>query len=72
MVGIIFSPLSDKYGRKPLLLLAIILAVVAIISTFLIKTFWAYYMCIIFIGISATFNSNAGYVYLVEITAKRY
>lgn len=72
IVGILFSPLSDKYGRRPLLLVNIWITLLGYSCFLFFANYYIYFIGILLVSAGASLNSSVTYVYLVEITAKRY
>jgi MFS family permease len=75
--GILFSmvtiiPLSDKLGRRPLLITNCILGLVAQGGFLLYSNLYYYYLLMFLMGVSAALNPCVGYVYIMEIVPKQY
>lgn len=75
MLGIVVSmifiiPFSDKYGRRPLLILNAVLGTLAQGGFLLTKDLTSYYILMFIMGLAASLNPCVGYVYLMEIVEK--
>lgn len=74
--GILFAmifiiPLSDKYGRKPLMILNAFISTIAQLGFFLYYNLCFYYVLMFLMGIGAALNPCVGYVYVMELVPKK-
>eukprot|EP00347_Sterkiella_histriomuscorum_P011630 403371714 len=75
--GILFSmifviPMSDRYGRKPMLVLNAILGTLAQGAFLFFNSLSSFYILMFMMGISAALNPCVGYPYIMEIIEKRH
>jgi sugar porter (SP) family MFS transporter len=72
LVGALASgTLSDRYGRKPLLLLAAVVFVVSSIGIALVDSFTAFWLWRVFGGVGIGLASNISPLYIAEIAPAR-
>ena len=74
--GILFSmifviPLSDKYGRRPMLITNAVLGTLAQVGFFFYSNLYYYYFLMFMMGVAAALNPCVGYVYIMEIAEKK-
>ena len=73
LFGMIFViPLSDKYGRKPMLVVNAVLGTIVQAAFFLFNSLYSYYALMFLMGVVASLNPCVGYVYLMEIVPRKY
>ena len=75
--GILFSmffiiPLSDKYGRKPMLILNAALGTVVQGAFLLYYDLYFFYFLMFLMGVAAALNPCVGYVYILEVVSKQH
>ncbi len=64
---IFIIPLSDKFGRKPLLILNAVLGTITQAGFFFFNTLFAFYALMFLMGVAAALNPCVGYVYVMEV-----
>jgi MFS family permease len=57
MIGVLVAPLSDKYGRKPVIFADIVFGIVGFIGFYIIKTYAAYFTFVLIISITGSLNT---------------
>lgn len=65
-------PLSDKYGRKPMLIVNAILGTLAQWSFLYFSSLSSFNILMFLMGVSAALNPCVGYVYIMEVVEKRH
>ncbi|KAJ8723271.1 hypothetical protein PYW08_003183 [Mythimna loreyi] len=73
LVGsLIFGHVSDRYGRKPVVLLTLILDVVFVVLSAVVPNFWMFLSCRFLNGVSIGGSMLACYVLIVELSGKSF
>ncbi len=66
--SVVFLPLSDRIGRKPIVLMGLLLQIVMTILLFFVRSLWFLYLFCAILGIRMPMASHNAFVLLVEIT----
>lgn len=75
--GILFAmafviPFSDKYGRKPLLIMNAVLGTITQGSFLFVNSLSSFYCLMFLMGVAAALNPCVGYVYIMEVVEKKH
>lgn len=65
-------PLSDKFGRKPMLILNAALGTVVQAAFLFYYNLYFFYFLMFMMGVAAALNPCVGYVYILEVVSKKH
>lgn len=65
-------PLSDKFGRKPLLILNAAMGTVVQAAFLVYSNLYFFYILMFLMGVAAALNPCVGYVYVLEVVSKKH